>query len=146
MQVAKNRNQCRAIFNTVMNLQAFYTAENFLTAWATVSLSGKSLLHEVTHVIYNLLLLVARITQSLLFDNLTRITALPRFVPTHILYRNFVFHSNVTCFCNPWHHFEWKYGGSRKEEKHTARKNSSVYAIPDSLFSSPPTSGLSSHD
>jgi hypothetical protein len=47
IHLAQDRNQWRALVNTAMNLWVLWRAEIFLTSWATVSFSGKTLLHGV---------------------------------------------------------------------------------------------------
>jgi hypothetical protein len=48
IHVTQNRDQCRSLVNTVLNLLVSYKAGNFLTSRMTISPSRRTLLHGVS--------------------------------------------------------------------------------------------------
>jgi hypothetical protein len=58
IDLAQERDRCRALMNVVMKLRIAQDAGNFLTSWGTVSFSRRNLLHAISQSVYNSLPLI----------------------------------------------------------------------------------------
>jgi hypothetical protein len=54
IHLAEDRDQCTTFVNTVMKFRVPYKVGNFLTSWATVGFSRRSLLHGVSQFVISL--------------------------------------------------------------------------------------------